>query len=200
MPIATAKEFRKKFLEAFDECCDEARRHSFGEAWKNWTAFMTGKNTKIDSWDRRSVLPTVAEKCGLQFEREFMRLDLVLYKRGGCPLAVAIEHENDPGGLKTELDKLFLVRCGLKVLITYAWNGGKGFVKAKNDLEDLIREYYKSYASNLPPEPPETEYLFLLGNQETPKSIAWYYLSFDVKRGLEKNSFQISRRKSGGTP
>jgi len=193
MSIPTAEEFRKKFVEVFNECCEEARRYSFEEAWKNWTAFMTGKKTKFDTWDKRAVLPTVAEQFGLQSEHEFMRLDVVLYKKGGCPLAVAIEHENDPRGFETELDKLFLVRSRLKVGITYAWNGGQKFVKVKDDLGDRILKYCKYYASNLPPEPPETEYLFLLGNEETQKSISWYYISFEVKRGLEKNSFQISR-------
>ena len=193
MSIPTAEEFRKKFVEVFNECCEEARRYSFEEAWKNWTAFMTGKSTKVDSWDRRAVLPTVAKEFGLETEQEFMRLDLVFYKKSGCPLAVAIEHENVPRGIETELDKLFLVRSRLKVLFTYAWKGSEKFVAVKDELTETVRKYYKYYANNLLPEPPETEYLFLLGNEETQKSIAWYYLSFEVKNGMEKNSFQISR-------
>jgi len=183
MPLPTSEEFRKKFLEAFDECCEEATlRNSFKEAWMNWTAFMTGKSTKVDSWDRRAVLPTVAKEFDLEIEQEFMRLDLVFYKKNGCPLAVAIEHENVPRGIETELDKLFLVRSRLKVLITYAWKGSEKFVAVKDELTETVRKYYQYYTSNLLPEPPETEYLFLLGNEETQKSIAWYYLPLEVRR------------------
>jgi hypothetical protein len=193
MSLPTAKEFRKEFLEAFNECCEEARRYSFEEAWANWTAFMTGKNTKIDSWGRQAVLPTVAQKFGLQIEPEFMRLDLVLYEKGGCPLAVAIEHENDTRGLDTELDKLFLIRSRLKVLITFVWDGNKEFVAVKAKLEDRIRKYHRYYAKNLLPESSETEYLFFLGHEEMPKSITWYHLSFGVSQDLAQNRFEISR-------
>jgi hypothetical protein len=67
-----------------------------------------------------------------------MNLDLVFYEEGtgGCPLAVAIEHENDPRGFEDEMDKLFSVRSGLKVGITYAWNGEQRFITVKKDLED----------------------------------------------------------------
>ena len=193
MPLPTAEDFCKKFARAFGECCKKAHARSFDEAWMNWTSFMTGKNSKIDSWDGPQVLPTVAKEFGLEFEREFMRIDLVLYEKGGCPLAVAIEHENDARGLETEMDKLFLIRSGLKVLITYAWKESKGFVASEKKLEDRIRRYYKDYASHLPPEYPETEYLFLLGNEETQKFIAWHYLSFKASQGPGHSHFEITQ-------
>jgi hypothetical protein len=133
MPLPTAKEFRTKFIEAFSECSEEARRRSFDEAWKNWTAFMTGKQTKVDSCDYRAVLPTVAGKLNLELQREFMNLDLVLYEKKGCPVAVAIEHENDLRGIEDEMDKLFSVRSRLKVLVIYAWN--QNFINVKDQLE-----------------------------------------------------------------
>jgi hypothetical protein len=95
MSIPTAEEFRGGFVAAFDDCWKGAGRQSFKEAWANWTAFMTGKETKLDSWNKQAVLPTLAKKLGLLCQEEFMRLDLVFYEKGGCPLAVAIEHEND---------------------------------------------------------------------------------------------------------
>jgi hypothetical protein len=123
-----------------------------------------------------------------------MDLDLVLYEKEkeGCPLAVAIEHENALGGIENEMDKLFLIRGRLKVLIIYAWR--QQLIEVKEKLEHRIRKYYNEYhASNLPAEAPETEYLFLLGNEEKQKFIVWHYLSFDVRSGPGRGAFQISR-------
>jgi hypothetical protein len=47
MSIPTADEFRTKFIGIFNECCEQARRDSFDEAWANWTAFMTGEKKQV---------------------------------------------------------------------------------------------------------------------------------------------------------
>ncbi|MGC2530550.1 MAG: hypothetical protein WA639_22605 [Candidatus Acidiferrum sp.] len=192
MPVPTAEEFRKKFVEVFNECCKGARHNSFEQAWKNWTAFMTGKKTKVDSWSKRAVLPSVAKKFGLLPQEEFMRIDLVFYQKGRCPLAVAVEHENDSRDFKTELERLFSVRSRLKVGINYAWHGSQEFDDVKRKLKDSIHEYWKYYVNGLLPEPPQTEYLFLLGNEKTKKSITWHHISFKAPRGPGRSNFEVS--------
>jgi len=194
MPLPTAKEFRKAFLDAFDECRKKAPRCSFEESRAKWTSFMTGKKTKTVSWGKRAVLLKVAKKFGLRSQPEFLRLDLVFYKKGGCPLAVAIEHENDPHDHpETELERLFSVRSRLKVGINYARHGSQKFDQVRTRLECKIREYYAYYVRGDLPECPESEYLFLLGNEQAQKSITWYHLSFKASRGPGKRSFEISR-------
>lgn len=192
MSIPTAAEFRDEFAEVFEERYEEARRHYLEEAWKNWTTFMTGKDSKLSPWKRETVLPMVAKNLSLQCQQEFMRLDLVFYKKGGCPLVVAIEHENDARDFETELERLFSIRSRLKVGINYAQAGSQEFDKVKKKLRDGVEAYWKYYVTVDLPEDPKTEYLFLLGSLEMEKSVAWHYLSFKGSDGPGASSFERS--------
>jgi len=120
MVCPTAQEFTSAFIEAFSECypaTPEGRR----VAWQNWTAFMTGKQGKAAGyWSERAVLPLTAKKLGLEENREYLHLDLVMFPGGRrWGNLVVVEHENKIGTFNEEIEKLFSVLAPLKAGISY---------------------------------------------------------------------------------
>jgi len=71
------------------------------------------------------VLSEVAGTLGLQYWREYLKVDAVFYERVEevDSFAVTIEHENDAKTSRWEANKLSLFNTPLKVLITYPKKG-----------------------------------------------------------------------------
>lgn len=177
-----AAQFLSRFLEAFSECHPE-QPEARADAWENWTAFITGKQSKNGGfWQpleiERCVLPLTAKRLGLNSKHEYLNLDLALFFPGATwGNLIAIEHENEIGGFSAEIIKLMSVLAPLKIGITYDWQGNS---RKQSDLEEMIRILFGT-RHPLIRENPETEYLFLLGVMRPPKILQWKYLAFAVR-------------------
>jgi len=94
-------------------------------------------------WDSRSVLARTAEALSLYYyPGEPLRIDAVFSakKRQWFPMSVAIEHENQPSGLASEIRKLLSVRVPLKVC-TDECRGTKPVNNENAAWEVLMRSY-----------------------------------------------------------
>ena len=182
----TSKEFLSHFMGALGQCLPETDEGR-SEAWKNLTAFMTGKQSKSSGfWPpiEKCVLPLIAERLGLGYQHEYLNLDLVFFpKDDPWGNFIAVEHENEIRGFGEELEKLMSVLAPLKVGITY-----EGSKKA-SDLEAKIQKYFETRHRSVQ-DAPETEYLFLLGVTRNPKVLAWKYLTFKSFNGMQTKQFQ----------
>jgi len=108
-----ASEYQPKLLQCWNSC-------------PQYTALFRGK-----------FLPDLAKCLNLCcYQKDYYTLDAVFYERADSThfpigtyveyIALALEHENDPGGSCAEMNKLQLFNCPLKVLITYPTSRGKG--------------------------------------------------------------------------
>jgi len=93
------------------------------------------------------------------------------------PMVVAIEYENDIKTFQEELLKLALVRCPLKVGITYtamdktdAKNLKRGQDRIQKRLESIM-----ATLANHTLEDPKTEYLILLGHEASETAPLWKF-------------------------
>jgi len=114
--MISAEEWFDQFLISFAD--DDKVRKAYGQmaathgprmTTKRWTALMLG------------FLQRMGEKMDYEISGEMLNVDMV-WKKGRI-VQVAIEHENDGDDVKgvvdDEVEKLQLVDCPLKVLITY---------------------------------------------------------------------------------
>lgn len=187
----TGRKFLSLFLETFAQCLPQTAEHR-AEAWKNWTAFVTGKRGQEGSyWNPlESVLPRVARKLGLAYELEYLRLDVVFFAPGD-PWGnfVFVEHEDEIEGFATdggEVEKLMNVLAPLKVGITYDW---KGKPDSASMLEEKIGHLFRTRHPSIR-EAKETEYLFLLGIMSRPETLIWKYLLFTSPEGSDTKHFE----------
>ena len=112
------------FYRAFLQVASKAVP-SLMEVWSKYRDF-----TKLM---RSDIFPKIADLLGLCcYSSDYYTLDGIFYAETGTKhfrsgttyaksIAVALEHENDPVGTATEMNKLQLINTPLKVLITYPW-------------------------------------------------------------------------------
>lgn len=185
----SARVFLARYVEAFNECSPKVTEDQ-DCAWKNWTAFMTGKQGKVSGfWDKdKAVLPQTAEKLKLKWQLEYLHLDLVLFPSGDpWGNLVVVEHENEIRGFQNEIEKLMSVLAPLKVGITY--DGGNA--EKHSELMEWIHRFFRT-RHPLILEAPQTEYLFLLGavNKGVRPWPTWKYLTFTCGDGPEGSTFR----------
>jgi hypothetical protein len=168
------------FLTAFREYYDEARKRKSEIEWRNnW--HNTRDWSQMLIYDEDAEIRKVAPRLGLQCLRgEPFRLDAVFQlanDKPWCPPHVAIEHENNPHGFRTELRALLSIRCPLKVGITYTLRSDARSAEKLSALRDTItrdiREAFAAFEA-LNNEDPDTEYLFLVGSEEKPHELRWF--------------------------
>jgi hypothetical protein len=169
------------FLNAFRECYEIARRRK-GDKWeaiwcntRDWSQMMI--------YDDDSVIRNVAPRLHLKCLRgEPFRLDAVFEKdEAWAPPHIAIEHENNPHGFRTELRALLSIGCPLKVGITYTFTSDIGSNGSQSNLRGKIAcDICDAHAafSALSKEDPDTECLFLIGSEEKPRELQWFSHSF----------------------
>ena len=109
----------KEFVMAFSRVVDR-RMSDIVALWYNGKEYS---ELILDS--QSGVLQEVAHTLGLQYWREYLKIDAVFYERVNevDSFAVAIEHENDAKTSSWEANKLSLLNTPLKVLITYPRKG-----------------------------------------------------------------------------
>jgi hypothetical protein len=189
----TAKEFLQDFLRAFSECFPRASQGR-EDAWENWTALMTGKQSKNGGYwlpnerpQHKCVLPMTARKLGLKWQLEYLNLDLVFFPKGE-PWGnfVAVEHENVIGRFDEELEKLMCVSMPLKVGIT------SGNEKQTGNLEKKIRKFFKSWHPSIR-QADKSEYLFLVRCKDR-EQYSWRYVSFTGSDGTRMKAFENTGR------
>ena len=136
-------------------------------------------------YDDDAVIRKVAPRLGLRCLRgEPFRLDAVFRLENDKPWYpphVAVEHENNPHGFRTELRALLSIRCPLKVGITYTLTSDVGRTGSLSALRDTItRDIREAFAAfdALNKEDPNAEYLFLVGSEEEPYELRWFSQSF----------------------
>jgi len=111
--VALAGEYQSKLLQCWNSC-------------PQYTALFRGE-----------FLPGLAKRLKLCcYQKDYYTLDAVFYENADTThfhdgtyveyIAVALEHENDPGDSCREMNKLQLFSCPLKVLVTYPTSRGKG--------------------------------------------------------------------------
>jgi hypothetical protein len=187
-PHPSAIQFGHAFLRSYAECRVALADTAWHETWRSpdrWTALMLSEGA--------SVIAKTAECLKVEYrKREPLRLDAVfccnksahLHLSPPFPVLVAIEHENDPDCFDEEIRKLCLVRCPLKVGITYTLGGPSidhalererircGIVKWISRMNRIIGEERT------------TEYAFLVGSEEEKlKELQWYALIFSASDG-----------------
>ena len=108
-----------------------------------------------------------------------------------APMVIALEHEKFPT-YASEMEKLFRLRCLLKVLIFYAWADpkrttavpSKALAWNKSHAEAKLRVMWQS-AGAQGIEDSRTEYLLILGYQpEVGSELEWHWLTVNVRTGL----------------
>ncbi len=111
-------------------------------------------------------------------------------------MRVAFEHENDHRGFLQEIVKLLSVRCPLKVGVTYTLLfGERNNPQARQEILKSIGEQVdRSFAmiQGVTGEDTTTEYLFLVGAEETVRELKWYKLRFSAATGPATAGFIIA--------
>jgi len=199
LPGAAA--FKDAFLESYKESRAKCSDLEWDEIWtRHWNDFMLRRGAA--TWrprapDGRPVLALTAEKLGLAYsDGEPLRMDAVFCAQNNghpwFPMVVAIEHENDPQGFKTEIAKLLSVRCRLKVGITYT---ADRLDEAKRWNENIRRDLAGLFdrAKSVMKENGRTEYLFLAGTEgwQGKKECKWFVLEFFAHDGLRGKEFEL---------
>ena len=115
---------------------DTANQMSTVEFEKAWTSSDQRTLFYFDT-----LLPNIAEKLGLLFEKEMIfRIDGVFSKIGGQNAKVPViflESENDIRTSEREINKLSMLNAPLKILmVCNDWN---------DDAKKLIKKYYWDY-------------------------------------------------------
>ena len=200
----TSEQFLNAFFEAYKRSRDIFTMETWQEVWtKKWNEFILWKNGKPPEPLDKSVLHQTAGKLNLEYwEGEPLKLDSAFYARESAPVGnlpfpilVALEHENDHRGFNHEIAKLLSIRCPLKVGITYTllW-GATNTAEGRQSTLDLIRqEVCESSAriSQVISEDPKTQYLFLVGCEESPLSLGWYALHFSGGQSPTGTEFRL---------
>ena len=163
----------QRFTEAFHTAYTEAKTLFSPEDWKtiwttHWNRFMLWNPAPPQS---EPVLGITAEKMGLVYwDREPFRVDAAFVRPRPdfrlignllLPLVVAIEHENDFRGFIQEIAKLTHIRCPL---IT-------GLVESAEDTN--------------------SEYLYLIGVEQSPSILEWHSFHYDVGSGASAGKWSI---------
>jgi len=127
------RDFRNAFLEVM-KSEHESFRAAVGFAKKSYNYFI-----------RSTIYPRIARHLGLlAWNKEYHTLDGMFYEERGVDetgkyatyanwISVAVEHENDASRGDETMNKLQLFNAPLKVLITYAAEGGSS--------DALLRKY-----------------------------------------------------------
>jgi hypothetical protein len=206
----TAKEFLSKFLEAYHEAWDGLSPQMREQVWTHfhdWNLFMLWRSGKRPEGLEKSVLAGTAERLDLEYyEAEPLRFDGAFYDKAQAgkhrfpfPILVAFEHENDHRGFDQEIVKLLSVRCPLKVGITYTLLDDAGAntpEKRKNAIEAIRRMVISDFneISAVVKEDASSEYLFLVGAEERPRSLEWYAMTFSSGQDPETVQFVPTQR------
>jgi hypothetical protein len=108
-----------QFIQAFRQIAVGEEKDLYGLWWK------LKKYTEKFLAPPGGVMAQVAQLLGLQYLREKVRVDAMLYRpANGFPaVLVAVEHEHDAESAHSEIWKLSLLNSPLKVLVTYPENG-----------------------------------------------------------------------------
>jgi hypothetical protein len=127
------RDFRNAFVEVMKSEADGFRT-AVGFEKKSYNYYM-----------RSTIYPRIARNLGLlSWNKEYYTLDGMFYEERGVDdtgkyasyanwISVAVEHQNDAAKADETMNKLQLFNAPLKVLITYAAEGGA--------TEALLRKY-----------------------------------------------------------
>lgn len=207
MPLAS--DFGDAFTQAYEKARQRFTDQEWSETWcadtryehPNWNDFMLyGEPNQPDS-----VLTLTARLLSLQhwaidptrpWGAEPFHLDAVFVPQGAnhwFPVGVAIEHENETTGFRTELHRLLSVRAPLKVGITYAFgpNDGEEIALTNRHSQRVFNEIRSQFASinAVIGEDGASEYLFLLGWYVKPFQVQWRSLTFCAAIGPGGQTF-----------
>ena len=195
--LITAQQFERAFCsqwEADKQSCEKAIHDAYNGPWKNWTKFMLGAK---DGDGRDAFFYRVLQKLkkDIDFSREKgNKFDGVYHRRESfykgyyyppC-MDVLIEHENDEY-IEKEMWKLLMWRSPLKVLVCYDWDESEKttckrvkWLKNKLDeLADMAKQVNETWE-----EAEDTEYLIVIGNQDSDNNIIWEF------KKLDKNDYK----------
>lgn len=184
----------ENFIDAFRRAFQEARHRLAAEWDTTWSTQTNWNHLMIQTTaDLNPRPPTVVEhtaklmdiKC---WPGEPFSLDAVFVpkecRREGpypYPILVALEHENEVSGFDNEITKLHYIRCPLKVGITYALMGKNNALPRTSEYQTQIGATAARVAAELARytrETPETKYLFLVGSEESPRTLTWHALEY----------------------
>ena len=201
--------FLRAFLDGYDSNRGLADEETWRRIWTTtggWNALMLGNPVSVKVPWQKSVLLLTAEAMGLRvWPREVLTIDSVFHDDDyivcgtqPLPFLVAVEHENAAAGFGHEVAKLLSVRCRLKVGITYRLLNGPNFIAAHRDeFLETIRGYIIDHFGRVwrvSPEDPSTEYLFIVGVEESPFSLVWYCTHFSARHGPRAARFRMHDR------
>ncbi len=193
----TAKAFRDAFLLSYSKIRARFTAEEWIEVWNRWNGLMMKQtNATFLPKIERPILSETAELLGLKYENsQPLRLDAVFSDNPprDFPIKVAIEHENRCEPFWPEVERLLLVRCPLKVGITYLYSS---LERRDNLLGKIKKTIDDSFAkiSEVVSEAPDSEYLFLVGTEldSQPKEIFWHSLDFRANDGSTATSFHAA--------
>ena len=126
-------------------------------------------------------MPHIADLFGCGLKTEYRRIDIVLTvqpvpKSKHDPdfkIAAAIEHENNFGGSRSEIEKLRALNAPLGVLITYA---------STHQRQRMLNQYIEAIASHAPKDTDTMtgELLVIFGpyGMIPPENLTWEYFVY----------------------
>jgi len=197
--VVTANAFLEGFRNAWlNRTSDEDGRKAVEELYTSntaWTKYMLDAQSGLLS----DVAHHVRQDSGLNdlkyygaslytvdalFVGGADTTDLIGRKDGGYPdkLYALVEHENDKA-VEEEMWKLLWWRCPLKVIIFYDWmKSERDRAEARRRWLDEKLEQFRSMWNRVDSfcsEDPRTEYLFIIGDRQTPAAFPqWRALTF----------------------
>jgi hypothetical protein len=156
------------------------------------------------AWQERSVLQATAGQLALEYVAGApFNVDGVLGTAGArrigtlpVPIVVAVEEEENVTKFDAAIARLHLVRCPIKVGITYvAWGRDYGSDDEMEDGQEQRRETYQAriaasvakiaeIANQHTLEDSRIEYVILLGVEKLRFTYEWYRLSFNAGDGV----------------
>lgn len=179
-PHPKARDFVRHFFASYGERrADADKDDSWRDTWGStagWTSFMLRGEA--------SVIAKTARRLRLCYrEGEPLRLDAVFCDEKGkyrhlsppFPVLVAIEHENKSDWFDQEVRKLCLVRCPLKIGITYTLTPSIDHVRERESIRKGIVRWL-DLMKTVMGEEAATEYAFLVGSEEALRELKWYAL------------------------
>lgn len=193
--VPTAVEFRTAFLKSYNDVHSTLDVDEWLDVWRNrWNSLILKKpESGAAPGEGQQILAKTARSLRLQYEPgEPLRLDAAFYRTSRqFPIVVAIEHENNGNdNFWSEVERILLVRCRLKVAITYYTCSTQE--KRSSFLEKIrrdIEERFRAISAEIG-EDSRTEYLFLIGIEfERPNRLSWYSLDFSTENGPSGRTF-----------
>lgn len=178
-------EFKEAFMKVVKEEHNESELIKLWESKKEIGQKET-PYTRFFLAPEDSILANVAKELQLQYCKEYWSLDAIFFESKdeehfepkttfAESITVALEHESDAKKAVEETNKLAIINAPLRVLITYAEEGGrKDRLKEYEDIiskADIFNDFYS-----------RRKFMVIFASLKKPQTIDWQFFLYKKEK------------------